>query len=102
MKRRARVLLLLLALGPSGAPASFGQTPAPDARMAKLAVDGHTVRGHCGVCHSYELVEAPQLDRANWDWVVDDMIGRFGATWIGPELREAIVDYLVEHHGPAR
>ena len=62
----------------------------------KLTVDGQTVRGHCGVCHSYQLVEAQRLDRANWEWVMDDMIGRYGATWISPPLREAIVDYLVE------
>jgi hypothetical protein len=28
------------------------------------------------------------------------MIDKYGATWIDPALRERIVDYLVEHHGP--
>jgi hypothetical protein len=60
------------------------------------------VRGHCSVCHSYVLVEQQRLDRANWDWVMDDMIDKYGATWIDPSLRERIVDYLVEHHGPDR
>jgi hypothetical protein len=60
------------------------------------------VRGHCSVCHSYDLVEQQRLDRANWDWVMDDMIDKYGATWIDPSLRERIVDYLVAHHGPDR
>jgi hypothetical protein len=36
------------------------------------------VRGHCSVCHSYDLVEQQRLDRANWDWVMDDMIDKYG------------------------
>lgn len=90
-----------LLLAPLGA-ATFGQSAGSDGGGGRLAVDAQTVRGHCGVCHSYELVEAQRLDRANWEWVLDDMIGRFGATWITPPLRQAIVDYLVEHHGPTR
>jgi hypothetical protein len=47
-------------------------------------------------------VEQQRLDRANWEWVMDDMIDKYGATWIDPVLRERIVDYLVEHHGRER
>ena len=65
-------------------------------------VSAEVVRGHCSVCHSFQLVEAQRLDRANWAWVMDDMIGKFGATWIGPDLRALIVEYLVEHYGPTR
>ena len=101
MSRLGPVALAALLLAPLGA-AAFGQAAGSDGGGGRLAVDGHTVRGHCSVCHSYELVEAQRLDRANWEWVMDDMIDKYGATWIDPGLREAIVDYLVEHQGPER
>jgi hypothetical protein len=101
------VAAVLVALaGPLAAPSPF-QAPA-DAQTARTAPPGAealpaaVVRGHCSVCHSYRLVEQQRLDRANWDWVMDDMIDKYGATWIDPALRERIVDYLVEHHGPQR
>ena len=68
----------------------------------RVRLPADVVRGHCSVCHSYRLVEQQRLDRANWEWVMDDMIDKYGATWIDPGLREAIVDYLVEHQGPER
>jgi cytochrome c5 len=98
--------VLLVLAGPFGAPSAFdaparAQAPrrAP-ATAPELPAD--VVRGHCSVCHSYSLVEQQRLDRANWDWVMDDMIDKYGATWIDPVLRERIVDYLVEHHGRER
>ena len=33
---------------------------------------------------------------------MDDMIDKYGATWIDRTLRERIVDYLVEHYGAER
>jgi hypothetical protein len=77
------------------------QTTRPAAPKAE-ALPVEVVRGHCAVCHSYSLVEQQRLDRANWDWVMDDMIVKYGAAWIDPALRERIVDYLVQHHGPER
>jgi cytochrome c5 len=96
------VVLLVLA-GPVGAPQLVGspasaQTGATRAKAEPLPPE--VVRGHCSVCHSYALVAQQQLDRANWDWVMDDMIDKYGATWISPALRARIVDYLVDHHGP--
>ena len=97
---------LLALAGPFGAPSPF-HVPA-DAQTARTATPSvealplEVVRGHCSVCHSYGLVEQQRLDRANWDWVMDDMIDKYGATWIDPALRERIVNYLVEHHGPER
>ncbi|HEY7520603.1 MAG TPA: hypothetical protein VIE36_20120 [Methylomirabilota bacterium] len=106
MTLRALAACLLVLAGPSGAPFAFrvdaDAQPArtPTAKVPALPAD--VVRGHCSVCHSYGLVEQQRLDRANWDWVMDDMIDKYGATWIDPRLRQRIVDYLVEHHGPER
>jgi hypothetical protein len=100
---RLAAILLVLA-GPFGAPPPFPRPAdaetAPATASAAEPLPSDVVRGHCSVCHSYRLVEQQRLDRANWDWVMDDMIDKYGATWIDPTLRERIVDYLVEHHGP--
>jgi hypothetical protein len=103
MRWRPLTVSLLLLAGPFGAPSSLpppadAETARTEARAGTLPSD--VVRGHCSVCHSYRLVEQQRLDRANWDWVMDDMIDKYGATWIDPSLRERIVDYLVAHHGP--
>jgi hypothetical protein len=81
-------------------PADAGTARTAEAKAGTLPSD--VVRGHCSVCHSYDLVEQQRLDRANWEWVMDDMIDKYGATWIDPMLRERIVDYLVQRHGPDR
>lgn len=57
-------------------------------------------RQNCGSCHSLDLVEHQRLDRDGWDWVLDDMIETYKATWIHPKLREELLDYLVERLGP--
>jgi hypothetical protein len=100
MSRRLLLLVVpLLVMGPSGAPSRVAHAePAP----SREPLPPEIVRGHCSVCHSYQLVESQQLDRANWEWVMEDMIVKYGATWIDDGLRERIVDYLVEHHGPSR
>jgi hypothetical protein len=103
----ALVAVLLILAGPFGAPRLFGavaQAPpsAPSAPPNAEPLPSDVVRGHCSVCHAYRLVEQQRLDRANWEWVMDDMIDEYGATWIDPALRERIVDYLVEHYGAER
>ena len=55
---------------------------------------------HCGTCHSLSLPRSQRLDRANWKWVIDDMVNEFGATWISDEQQALILDYLVQHYGP--
>ena len=55
---------------------------------------------HCGACHSLALPRSQHLDRANWRWVVDDMVNEFGADWLDAETQEIIIDYLVKNHGP--
>lgn len=104
MKRATLLAFLSILAGPFGAPRLFHApahaqaVPSTPSKPAGLA--SGVVQGHCGVCHSYQLVEQQRLNRANWQWVMDDMIDKYGATWIDPPLRERIVDYLVEHHGP--
>lgn len=104
MKRVTLLAVLSIVAGPFGAPPLFDaavHAQAPGAATVKEeALPTAVVQGHCGVCHSYQLVEQQRLNRANWEWVMDDMIDKYGATWIDPPLREQIVDYLVEHHGP--
>lgn len=55
---------------------------------------------HCPVCHSLQLPRSQQLDRATWEWVIDDMVNEFGARWITEEQQKLILDYLVANHGP--
>lgn len=55
---------------------------------------------HCGVCHSLELPRSQRLDRNTWRWVMDDMVNKYGATWITEKQQERIIDYLTENHGP--
>ena len=57
---------------------------------------------YCIVCHSLELPRSQQLDRATWEWVMNDMVNEFGATWITAEQQKLIVDYLVVNHGPPK
>ncbi len=56
---------------------------------------------YCGACHSLQLVESQRLDRSNWEWVMSDMIDEYGGSWITEEEERVLVDYLVEHFGPA-
>lgn len=58
------------------------------------------VRGNCSPCHSIRLVTQQRLDRANWEWVMEDMVKKYGATWISKDLQKIIIDYLVKHYGP--
>ena len=57
---------------------------------------------NCGACHGLELPRSQHLDRANWEWVISDMVNKFGADWITPEQQGLILDYLVEAHGPKK
>ncbi len=55
---------------------------------------------HCQACHSLELPKSQRLDRQNWQWVIDDMVNKYGMTWLTEEQRQKILDYLVDHYGP--
>lgn len=54
----------------------------------------------CGLCHSLEVPQSQRLDRATWEWVIDDMVNKFGASFITPEEQKVILEYLVANHGP--
>ena len=54
---------------------------------------------YCSPCHSLELVHAQKLDRTTWEWVMEDMVKKYGATWIAPEEQEIIIDYLTANYG---
>lgn len=55
--------------------------------------------GFCGSCHSLDLPRSQHLDRANWEWVLEDMVQKYKCS-VSPEQQAQILDYLVEHHGP--
>ncbi len=57
-------------------------------------------REYCSACHSFQLVEKQRLNRATWEWVMEDMIIKFGAGWITQEEQIVIIEYLVQHYGP--
>ena len=55
---------------------------------------------YCSACHSFQLVAAQRLDRATWEWVMQDMVEEFGAGWITAPEQHKIIDYLVQRYGP--
>ena len=57
---------------------------------------------YCSSCHDMKLVTSQRLDRATWEWVMDDMVGEYGATWITEEEQGIIIDYLTETYGRSR
>lgn len=88
----ASILLLLLPL-----PGSTEE----DAPSAEALAEGKKrFEAYCGTCHSLELPKSQRLNRANWEWVMDDMVNQYGATWLTAEDQQLIVDYLVSAHGP--
>ena len=54
---------------------------------------------HCPVCHSLDLPKSQRLSQGDWDWVMDDMIKKYGLTWLKPGEKEKIVAYLVKNFG---
>lgn len=87
--------LLFLAISPALVWA--GETTPKDIDQGKQLFETH-----CRVCHSLDLPRSQHLDRSNWEWVMEDMVEKFGATWITPEQQKLIIDYLVGAHGPKR
>lgn len=55
--------------------------------------------GICAACHSLSLPRSQRLNRTNWEWVLEDMVNKFGCP-INEEQGELILEYLVEFHGP--
>lgn len=65
-----------------------------------LAEGKKRFEAYCGTCHSLDLPKSQRLDRTNWEWVMDDMVNQYGATWLTAEDQKLIVDYLVSAYGP--
>lgn len=91
-----------LAAEPNGRPhKSMAENP-PEVETAPNveAAPKKLFETHCSACHSLELPRSQHLDRDTWRWVMDDMVNKYGATWITEKQQERILDYLVEHYGP--
>jgi len=70
------------------------------AAAAEDGGEGETLyRAICGSCHSIELPESQRLDRNTWEWVLEDMVEKFGCG-IDDRQRALILEFLVEHRGP--
>jgi mono/diheme cytochrome c family protein len=65
-----------------------------------LAEGKKRFEANCGTCHSLDLPKSQRLNRANWEWVMDDMVNQYGATWLTAEDQKLILDYLVSTYGP--
>ncbi|MFZ0256166.1 MAG: hypothetical protein WAN46_11080 [Gammaproteobacteria bacterium] len=85
----------LLLLNPS---LGLAQEETPSAE--RLAEGKKRFEAYCGTCHSLELPKSQRLNRANWEWVMDDMVNQYGATWLTAKDQELIIDYLVSAYGP--
>ena len=66
----------------------------------RLAEGKERFETHCGTCHSLALPKSQRLNRANWEWVIDDMVNQYGAEWLTEEDQALILDYLVHAYGP--
>lgn len=87
MRRRWLPVLALVSV-----PALAQETASPGGKAL--------FQGYCGSCHSIDLPQSQQLDRANWEWVLEDMVEKYKCS-MTPEQQAQILDYLVEHHGTA-
>jgi mono/diheme cytochrome c family protein len=95
--RRRACLATLLAFSFRLSAAAGALSPAHP--LERLAAGKELFEQHCGICHGLELPASQRLDRAAWEWVVEDMVG-YGMTWLSPAQRELIVHYLAAEHGP--
>lgn len=78
------------------------QVPSPPPPVSADASAKQLFETHCGACHSLDLPRSQRLDRNTWRWVMDDMVNKYGATWITDAQQTRIIEYLVEHYGPDR
>jgi mono/diheme cytochrome c family protein len=88
--------------GPATPAAEIGPArPASPESDSELAPDDEALyRQNCQPCHSLDLVEHQRLDRDDWEWVLDDMIEIYGASWIKPKQKSRLLEFLVERFGP--
>ena len=58
------------------------------------------VAKHCLACHDATLITTAQLTRSQWNRVMSEMIEEQDMEEPIPEIRQAILEYLVETQGP--
>ena len=93
MRRTAMIVALL------AAPAMlFAQDEAPE-MGEELQRGKQLFEGICSACHSLDLPRSQRLTRPDWEWVLEDMVKKFGCP-INEEQGALILEYLVEFHGP--
>lgn len=102
MVRSISIAVLIAMLGMAIAAQSTPPrpVPAPRAQTSRATSDPDpreaTARRLCGQCHPYEFVIGVSRTRAQWEEIVQNMIGR-GARGTNAEFSE-IVDYLAAAH----
>ena len=58
------------------------------------------VAERCLVCHDATLITTPRLTLSQWNRVIGEMVEEQGMAEPMPEIRQAILEYLVETQGP--
>ena len=83
------------------AQAAASREVEPNAVQVLKPGDGsELVTEHCVVCHDATLITTPQLTRSQWNRVITEMVEDQGMEEPEPEIRQAILEYLVETQGP--
>ena len=106
---RASLLAGLLLLLPPSAFALFGgetgtstgTSPEPGNQAAERAAtdDGLAlIEENCLFCHDDSFIRSANLNRDQWEQVLDLMLG-MGMAPLEPEVQETVLDYLEENHG---
>jgi mono/diheme cytochrome c family protein len=80
---------------------AFPAVAGEESVVLKEATGREVAELNCGACHSLDYIEmnAPFLDRKQWQATVTKMIDRFGAPIEEADV-PAIVDYLATNYGP--
>ena len=100
-------VVLVLALGACGPKEKVAEAAEPPAGSPDSMADKYDpaqeapgralLETRCTVCHDLGPVESEKGDRADWEDVVDEMVGK------GAKLNDAekttLLDYLVENYG---
>lgn len=75
---------------------------AQDISPERLAAGKQAFETNCRVCHELEVPKSHRYDRTGWEWVVDDMVNNYGATFITEEQQKLIIDYLAATQSPKK